>query len=181
MPANQNRAGGSISLPTLARAKAWIARTTPFTYTPRMQLTRSATLILGLAVLAGAPARADIYKYVDGQGNITFTDRFRPGAVKVMSDFAPSRGHAEGRKSVVAKAPSPAYFPKVAPATQKVRDDMRRDILAQERAEESRQLDSVRAQIAGAKPGDDVVKLRESARRHEDNIAMLDKELARFK
>lgn len=146
-----------------------------------MQPTRFACLALGIFALAGVDARADIYKYVDGQGNITFTDRYRPGAVKVMGDFAPSRGHAESRKSRSPKAPSPAYFPKVAPETQKVRDDMRRDILVQERAEESRQLGAAQAQIAAAKPGTDVARLRETVRRHEDNLAMLDKELARFK
>lgn len=128
-------------------------------------------------------ACADIYKYVDADGNVTFTDRYRPGAQKVLSDFGPSRGHTSSTKTRATSRPSPANFPRVTPKTQRQRDDLRHQILLEERSHESRMLAEAQAALAAnlRKPGVDVSSLNEALRRHQQNIGMLDKELSRFK
>jgi hypothetical protein len=139
---------------------------------------------LGLVLLGAAlGARADIYKYVDADGNVTFTDRYRPGAIKVMDDYQPARGHASAQPKRASSNPSPASFPKVTPLAQRQRDDLRRQILLEERGHESQSLATANAELAAGmrKPGTDLARLQDTARRHEKNIAMLDKELARLK
>jgi hypothetical protein len=139
-----------------------------------------AALVAGLhAGLAGA----DIYKYVDADGNVTFTDRFRPGAVKVMSDFAPSRGHAGTKTRARTVTSSPADFPRVTPSAQRQRDDLRRQILLDERGHETTLLREAEAELAAniGKAPVQVERLRDTVRRHRENITMLDKELARLK
>lgn len=135
---------------------------------------------LGLGALA-FEASADIYKYVDADGNVTFTDRYRPGAIKAFSDFAPSRGHSAGKKKSSASNPSPASFPKVTSQTQRQRDDLRKQILVDERDHETRMLNEAQAALRARKPGIDANLLNESIRLHQQNIGMLDKELSRFK
>ncbi len=139
---------------------------------------------LGLLILAAAPAaHADIYKYVDADGNVTFTDRYRPGAVRVMSDFAPARGHTATPKARASRQPSPANFPRVTSDTQRRRDDLRRQILLDERAQESGLLTIAQAELSSGtrKPGSDLARLQASVRQHEQNLRMLDKELERLR
>jgi hypothetical protein len=139
-------------------------------------------LASGIALSAvSVEARADIYKYVDADGNVTFTDRYRPGAVKAFSDFAPSRGHSAVKKKSSASNPSPASFPKVTSQTQRQRDDLRKQILVDERDHETRMLNEAQAALRARKPGIDAHLLNESIRQHQQNIGMLDKELSRFK
>jgi len=137
-----------------------------------------------LSILA-TPCQAAFYKIVDRDGNVTYTDKYRPGAIK-FADAAPggpvtitlSRQH--GRPSYKA---SPANFPKVDAATQHKRDDVRRTLLEEERRNEQRSLASARATLATAakRPTVEQQKLAENVRLHEKNIEMLDKELARIK
>jgi hypothetical protein len=136
-------------------------------------------LVLLLAGLS-APAMAAIYKFVDEDGNVTFSDRYRPGAVKF---FDGGTGHAVStspRKR--ASMPTPANFPRVDSHTQNRRDDIRRDLLLEERKNEENALASVRAGLADLKrSAAERGKLAESQRLHEKNLEMLDKELARIK
>jgi hypothetical protein len=141
---------------------------------------------LPIALLALATlheARADIYKWVDEDGTTHFTDYYRPGAVKVNSDFAPARGHAAPQKKRASSTPSPASFPKVTAAAQRERDSLRRQILIDERFLENRMLAEARADLANAarRPPADQERLRETVRRHEQNIQLLDKELGRVR
>jgi len=152
-------------------------------YTRRMYRIRSLLILAyGLVLTVGAfEAHADIYKYVDADGNVTFTDRYRPGAVKAFSDFAPSRGHSTIKKKSSASNPSPASFPKVTSQTQRQRDDLRKQILEDERNHEVRMLNEAQTVLKARKPGIDANSLSESIRLHQQNIGMLDKELSRFK
>lgn len=139
---------------------------------------------LGLALpCLSLGAHADIYKYVDAEGNVTFTDRYRPGAIKVLSDYGPVRGHAATQKKRAASNPSPAHFPKVTPLAQRQRDDLRKQILLEERGHETQLLATANAELSSGtrKPGADIAKLQAAVRRHEQNLVMLDKELARLK
>ena len=93
------------------------------------------------------------------------------------------------RKSV--QAPSPAGFPKVDPATQKARDDVRRKVLGDELATEEKLLTEARTAYADGAPSalpeeranvekyrERIAKLRQSVTVHEKNIEALKKELA---
>ena len=93
------------------------------------------------------------------------------------------------RKSVA--APSPAGFPKVDPATQKGRDDIRRKVLGDELDTEEKLLAEARTAYADGAPAalpderanvekyrERIAKLRQSVVVHEKNIEALKKELA---
>lgn len=139
-------------------------------------------IALTLALLAPT-ARAAIYKYVDSDGNVTFTDKFRPGAVKIadMPDEPPAA--PKSRRASKYRSASPNDFPKVDVATQRKRDDIRRNLLQEERDSEVKNLAAARANLtaAGNRPPAEQSKLTENVRLHEKNIEMLDKELARIK
>lgn len=137
-----------------------------------------------LLVCLALPAQAAIYKYVDAEGNITFTDRYRPGAVKLVdSAEGPTTPVTTPRKRGSRAGPSPADFPRVDSQTQRKRDDVRRTLLTEERNNEENALAALRATLANGKPrsATEQTKLTESRRLHEKNIEMLDKELARLK
>lgn len=137
-----------------------------------------------LACLA-LPAQGAIYKYVDGDGNVTFTDRYRPGAVKLVDSPSEPATAAEPapRKRGGRASPSPASFPKVDQQTQGKRDDIRRTLLLEERGNEEKSLAAARAALADgkARTAAEQARLIESQQLHTKNIEMLDKELARFK
>jgi len=138
---------------------------------------------LVLAVLS-APGHAAIYKYIDSDGNVTFTDKYRPGAIKFAdSPDEPSTIIIKGHHKSSTRTPSPANFPKVDSATQRKRDDVRRTLLEEERSKEEQSLAAARATQAGAgkRPLAEQEKVAENIRLHEKNIEMLDKELARIK
>lgn len=157
-----------------------------------MQITRL-PLLLGL--LLAAPVQADIYKYVDENGQVTFTDVYRKGAKRIDLPGAPtplptSPGKAPRRASY---SPSPANFPRIDAATQKNRDDIRRQVLQDEMDGERRNADAARKQLqlgeriqTGEKATDStyldrVRRLRAAVSRHEQNISSIQRELANLK
>ena len=90
-----------------------------------------------------------------------------------------------------AATPSPAGFPKVDPATQKGRDEVRRKVLGDELETEEKLLVAARTAYAdGAPPAlpeeranvekyrERIAKLRQSVSVHEKNVEALKKELA---
>jgi len=94
------------------------------------------------------------------------------------------------RKSAAA-APTPAGFPKVDPATQKGRDDVRRKVLGDELATEEKLLVDARAAYADGAPTplpeeranvdkyrERIARLRQAIGVHEKNVEALRKELA---
>lgn len=141
-------------------------------------------ILMACTMGLGLSAQAEIYKFIDDQGNVTYTNIPRPGAKKLELDppsSAPTLPKAATPPSRPrASTPSPAYFPKVDPSTQRRRDDMRRQLLMQELASEQRNLDAARRAHAEASrlPGADLKRLAENVRLHEKNIEMLNKELS---
>ncbi|MDP1681147.1 MAG: DUF4124 domain-containing protein [Burkholderiales bacterium] len=149
-----------------------------------MNLTRLALLIT--ATFLAHPATAEIYKYVDENGRITYTNVPKRGAKKLDLDpatAAKSRGNA-----------GPASFPKVDNQTQKKRDDQRKQILQEELATEEKSLaDSKIALKEGEtqRLGDEarnypkyldrIKRLKDNVALHERNIEALKKELGEFK
>jgi len=144
------------------------------------------TLLLLLAACHAAPASAEIYKYVDENGRITYTNIPKKGAKKL--DLDPISA-AKTRNST-----GPADFPKVDDQTQKKRDDLRKQILQDELTSEERSLtDAQKALSEGEKTrlGDEaknpqkyldrIKKLKSNVSLHEKNIAALKKELGGLK
>lgn len=142
-------------------------------------------LTLGLCTVGLAfGVQAEIYKFIDDQGNVTYTNIPRPGAKKLELDPPPSAPTLPKAATPPTRprvsSPSPAYFPKVDPGTQRRRDDMRRQLLMQELASEQRNLEAARRALAEAsrQPGANLNRLADSVRLHEKNIEMLNKELS---
>ena len=91
-------------------------------------------------------------------------------------------------------SPSPAGFPKVAPETQRSRDDVRRKVLSDELATEEKLLADARAAYADGAPAplpDEkadaekyrarIGKMRQVLNMHEKNVEALKKEIANVK
>jgi hypothetical protein len=144
-----------------------------------------------LALFACAmPAGAEIYKFVDDKGQVTYTNMPRAGAKPqlVIPDLAPAAtttptATKATKSRPTTKSPTPAYFPKVDVGTQRKRDDMRRQLLVEEMRSEERNLAAARGALAAGSrlPGTDIRKLSDAVRMHEKNIEMLNKELSHIR
>jgi len=147
-----------------------------------------------LCLVLVAPAQAEIYKYVDENGQVTFTDVYRKGARRIELPGAPvplSAGNKTPRRA--SYMPSPVDFPRIDAGTQKRRDDIRRQVLQDEMAGERRNADEARRQLAlgeRLQPGERatdatylnrVNKLRATVQQHEQNVASIQRELANLK
>ena len=157
-----------------------------------MQITR---LFLLLSLILAAPAQAEIYKYVDENGQVTFTDVYRKGAKRIDLPGAPTPLPAATTKSPhrASYNPSPADFPRIDPTTQRNRDDIRRQVLQDEISGERRNADEARRQLQlgerllpGEKATDStylnrVKKLQATVQQHEQNISSIQRELANLK
>ena len=143
-------------------------------------------LLIALAALNAAPAAAEIYKYVDENGRITYTNIPKKGAKKL--DLDPISA-AKTRNNT-----GPDNFPKVDNQTQKKRDDLRKQILQNELASEEKSLTDAQKILKegeATRLGDEarnyqkfldrVKKLKDNVSLHERNIAALTKELGNFK
>lgn len=159
------------------------------------------SIAAGVLLLAGGAARADttIYKCVDADGRIEFTDSAKknckvldlPSSVATApkARTSPSGG---GRPPVQAAA-APADFPKVSSYQQKARDDERRDILNDELRNEEKKLAEMRREFNGGEPerqGNEknyakyqerVILMRDSIARAEKNVDALKREIANIK
>lgn len=138
------------------------------------------------------PAQAEIYKSVDANGHITYSNIPNKGATRLnLGPPAPNNIDRPSR----AKAATPSDFPRVDRQTQNQRDDKRKQILQDELAAEKQALEDSRkaraeAELASAasrnsktspnqaKPED---KLQSDINAHEKNIQLLQKELDSLK
>jgi hypothetical protein len=147
-----------------------------------------------LCLILAAPAQAEIYKYVDENGQVTFTDVYRKGAKRIDLPGAPTQLPVGGKTPRRASYnPSPADFPRIDAGTQKRRDDVRRQVLQDEIEGERRNAEEARRQLAlgeRLQPGERaadasyrnrVNKLRASVQQHEQNIVSIQRELANLK
>ena len=148
-----------------------------------------------LCLLLAAPAQAEIYKYVDESGNVTFTDIYKKGAKRIDIPGAPAQQSGSGKSSSrrASYNPSPTDFPRIDEGTQKRRDDIRRQVLQDEITGERKNADEARRQLAlgerlapGEKATDSsyvnrVRKLRDSVKQHDQNVASIQRELANLK
>lgn len=139
-------------------------------------------------------AQAEIYKYIDETGQVTFTDMPRKG-VKANQVYdlpaGPTQLGTAGGKPATKKNVSyrPGDFPRIDPATQRKRDDIRRTVLQEELGNERQNLDEAQRQLslgskamAGERTSDDsyqrrVKKLQDTVELHKTNIGAIQKEL----
>lgn len=139
-------------------------------------------------------AQADIYKRVDADGHVTYSSTPLKGGKKLHLAPLPTVSHQN-----VSKANS-TDFPRVDSATQKGRDNTRRQILEDELATEEKALTEARGNLqAGAenpeiytdkdgkvyrnvtKQEEKMNNLQEQVQMHEKNIAALKTELSNSK
>ncbi len=138
------------------------------------------TVIVFLSMASAAHAGSTIYKHVDADGRITFTNRPATGAQTVRST-------PNNSKPQVVAAVRPSHFPKISAHTQQKRDVKRREILENELAEEMKLFSDTRrfiSQISNSQEtqqqADRMNRLQNKLQRHERNIVSLKRELERL-
>lgn len=111
-------------------------------------------------------SQAEIYKHIDAQGRVTYSNVPIKGATKLNLEPLTTVPGPRAKTST----PTPANFPRVDADTQKKRDDTRRKILEEELATEEKLL------VVATKG-----QSREEIELHEKNISALKKELSNLK
>ena len=152
-------------------------------------------MALGAALVAVLPvpsAHATICKYIDGDGNIVYSNVAPRKGLRKLSceivDDAPRRPTSGGNGK---SASTPASFPRVEAATQRSRDEMRRKVLEDELASEEKLLGEARDAYGNGAPApladektdaeryrQRIARLRQVVQVHERNVEALRKELA---
>jgi len=162
-------------------------------------------LVAGLALHNGAQAQGAVYKCVDEQGRVEFTDTGRKGCKALdLPGYAPPpppRASApipavrplnpqQGAVPAATPAATPASFPRVDSAQQRARDDDRRDILNDELRAEQKKLADLRRDFNNGEPerqGNErnyakyqerVASMRDEIGRTERNIEALQREIS---
>jgi hypothetical protein len=169
---------------------------------------RTSLFVLALALAIPASAQSVVYRCVDKEGRVLYTDT-NTGNCKVVDSIvsgaisspAPTRAPAanssvtmrQGAGRAAPPAASPAAFPRVDNATQRARDDDRREILNEElRAEEKKLADLKRVFNNGeperqgneknyAKYQERVAQMRDDIGRAEKNVEALKREIANIR
>ncbi len=126
------------------------------------------------------PAGAEIYKSVDKDGRVTYSNIPIRGGKRLDLGPVPTTLPAPrgGSGKSAAATPSPANFPRVDDATQKSRDQGRRSILQAEMNQEQNLLNEARKQLAAAPQN---AKAQDNVTYHEKNMEALQKEMSRIK
>lgn len=139
----------------------------------------------------GLPALADVYKYVDENGNVTFTNTPVKGAKRIFIEPAPNQPSksANTPKSSVSNS-TPKSFPRVSAGTQKTRDVNRKRILQDELATEERLLSKSQQALAEAESKSrtdstaitpaKLTLLRDNVTLHQKNISALQDEIGKI-
>lgn len=169
---------------------------------------RSAVPALAMAVSLAAPqarAQATVYKCVDEQGRIEFTDTSRrgckaldlpgliPAPARRVAPAAPQQGTPRAASAQPSAASVPSSFPRVDTSAQRARDNDRREILTDELRSEEKRLAELRREFNNGEPerqGNErnyakyqerVAQMRDDLNRTEKNIEALKRELANIR
>jgi hypothetical protein len=166
---------------------------------------RTLFVMLALALAAPAFAQAVVYRCVDKEGRVLYTDT-NAGNCKVVDSIvsgaisspAPTRAPSVGMRQGASRAPaaagsSPTAFPRVDNATQRARDDDRREILNEELRAEEKKLTELKRDFNNGEPerqGNErnyakyqerVAQMRDDIGRAEKNIEALRREIANIR
>ena len=167
-----------------------------------------AGILLALALAAPASAQSVVYRCVDKEGRVLYTDT-NTGNCKVVDSIisgaisappASSRPPAAANPAVTMRqgaarpaAASPANFPRVDGAAQRARDDDRRAILDEELRAEDKKLADLRRDFNNGEPerqGNEknyakyqerVAQMREDIGRAEKNVEAIKREIANIR
>lgn len=143
--------------------------------------------MLLMLVLAPSAAHADVYKSVDAQGHVTYSNMPSPGARRL--DLGPVLHHRDAPTTITGPHMA-ATFPKVTPQEQHDRDQTRRQILSDELAREQQALDQSRQDLktgAAVRLGsernyqkylDRIQGLKDAVTAHEKNVDAIRKALS---
>jgi len=170
------------------------------------QLSFLSLIIIALIALVSAPifAYAEIYKHVDSEGRVTYSNVKLKGAKKLDLEPADtnfggdnSASRREETRAPQSKTATPASFPKVDAGTQNQRDSKRKDILLSElEAEKQALAQAKQAYIEGeskpevyrgangktfrnvAKFDEKMKSLQADIDVHQRNIELLNKEIS---
>jgi hypothetical protein len=150
-----------------------------------------ATLIV---LFASHGAHAEIYKHIDEEGHVTYSNVPMKGATRLNLEPASpgGKGTASGKSGRASSTPTPADFPRVEKAEQKQRDDKRRQILEEELLTERKALEEAQKTLAEneaalrksrnvAAMDEKLKKLHADVSTHERNVELLEKELRTIK
>jgi hypothetical protein len=174
------------------------------TRTFSMKVPRTFIAIMALALAVPASAQSVVYRCVDKEGRVLYTDT-NAGNCKVVDAIvsgaisspaptrAPAAGMRQGASRPAAAATAPAAFPRVDNATQRARDDDRRAILDEELRAEEKKLAELKLVFNNGEPerqGNErnyakyqerVAQMREDIGRAEKNIEALKREIANIR
>lgn len=150
-------------------------------------------------LLASAAVHADVFKCVDEDGSVTYTNAKSGKGCKALSSDLPVSSvpsNAPSRRAT----PTPGSFPKVDGDTQRARDTDRRKILEQELASEQKSLEDARKELGDAESDPDTFRkkgggtgrnvaafeervkpLQDKVALHERNIEALRKEIGNLR
>lgn len=153
-----------------------------------------------LTLIASTPALAEIYKHVDADGRVTYSNIKSKGATRLEIDPDAnniSNDRAKAKASTTNKrTATPDSFPRVDKDMQNQRDSKRRSILQSELDAEKSALDEAKKAYAEGESNPEVYKnasgqtfrnvpkfeekmrvLKENVDNHQKNIELLQKEL----
>lgn len=153
------------------------------------------TLTALLLLLAAPLVHAQVFKCVDANGGVTYTNDRQAGrgCTQLSEDLPVSSVPPPPRRSAPAAQPTPSSFPRVAPETQRARDDTRRQVLEKELATEEAALAEARKTLSeqesryqGVERRLPVVQGRMQAEQekietHQRNVEALQKEIANLR
>jgi hypothetical protein len=160
-------------------------------------------LAAGMIFSGAAFAQTTVYKCVDAQGRVEFTDTGKKGCKALdLPGYIPAPAERRGAAPVAARpgnpapaaaTPSPANFPRVDTSQQRARDDDRRGILTDELRAEEKKLADLRQVFNNGEPerhGNErnyakyqerVAQMRDDISRTERNIEALRREIANIR
>ena len=174
---------------------------------PMRMTTRFTRLALaaGVIVSGAAGAQTTVYKCVDAQGRVEFTDTGKRGCKALdLPGYIPApperRGPAPSASrpvnpaaSAASPTPSPSNFPRVDTSQQRARDDDRRGILNDELRAEEKKLADLREVFKNGEPDrqgnernyakyqERVAGMRDDISRTERNIEALRREIGNIR
>ncbi|MEK7779191.1 MAG: DUF4124 domain-containing protein [Pseudomonadota bacterium] len=139
------------------------------------------TVLLGFTPVT--VAGKEIYKLVDKDGNITFTNRPTRHAQKINLASFSGNANAHTANTVTQK---PISAPSIKSNAQKERDGTRRQILEKELHSENKLLSDTKQSLSQISQSDDnlqdgkIAQLKSKLFLHQRNISALKKELSRL-
>jgi hypothetical protein len=154
-----------------------------------------------LALIASPSAFAEIYKHVDADGRVTYSNIKSKGSTRLEIDpdannISNDRAKAKTNNTASKRTATPDSFPRVDKDTQNQRDSKRRSILQGELDAEKAALEEAKKAYAEGESNPEVYRtasgqtfrnvpkfeakmkgLKENVDNHEKNIELLQKEL----